>query len=213
MRKSRVETEETRERILSSASKMFLNQGLGAVEMRDIMAAAHLTQGGFYRHFESKEQLIAEANGAAFDRLFSMFERETLGKSPAEAIEKIVSIYLGQSQGKERPYLCPLTMLGPELSHCDRPVRAIAADGYRRLVQLIADRLTNLRKAEAVALASAFVSTMVGAVTLADIAPDQAMARDILRNAQAVITAQLASRSGLSRIKTRVGGRRTHTRS
>jgi TetR/AcrR family transcriptional regulator, transcriptional repressor for nem operon len=212
MRKSRSETAETRERIVSTASKMFLDEGLGAVGMREIMGAANLTPGGFYRHFESKEQLIAEANSTAFDRLIAMLESETVGKSSAKAVEGIVSLYLGQSQGKEKPYLCPLAMLGAELSHCDPQVRAIAIHSYQRLVQLVADRLTHQTKATALATASGIVSTMVGAVTLADIAPDQATATSVLSNAQALIKAHLPSDGRPSGIKTNMSGRRSNSR-
>ena len=59
MRKSQAETVETKARILSTASKMFLDKGLGAVGMREVMAGASLTPGGFYRHFGSKDQLVA----------------------------------------------------------------------------------------------------------------------------------------------------------
>ena len=51
MRKSRAETSESKARILSTASKMFLDKGLETVGMRDIMAGAGLAPGGFYRHF------------------------------------------------------------------------------------------------------------------------------------------------------------------
>ncbi len=50
--------------------------------MRDVMAGASLTPGAFYRHFRSKDRLIAEASSAAFDRSFAMLESETVGKSP-----------------------------------------------------------------------------------------------------------------------------------
>jgi TetR/AcrR family transcriptional repressor of nem operon len=161
--------------------------------MRDVMAGANLTPGGFYRHFQSKDQLIAEVNSAAFDRLLAMLESQTRGKSPAKAVERIVSLYLGQSQGKEKPYLCPLAMLGAELSHSDPKVRTVAIDGYQRFVQLMADHLTHLTKREALATASAIVSTLVGAVTLADIAPDSATASAILKDAQALIKERTSS--------------------
>src|ERR1700754_428303 len=119
MRRSRSETAETRERIVSTASRMFLEKGLAAVGMRDMMSAANLTQGGFYRHFDSKEELIAEANSVAFDRLLAMFEEKISGKSVDEALETIVFLYLNQSQIKKNTYHCPLSLLGSELSHCD----------------------------------------------------------------------------------------------
>ena len=81
MRKSRAQAAETRARILSTATKMFLDKGLATVGMRDVLAGASLTPGGFYRHFESKDGLIAEASSAAFDRAYAMLESETVGKS------------------------------------------------------------------------------------------------------------------------------------
>lgn len=187
MRKSRVQAAETRERILSTATKMFLDKGLGTVGMRDVMAGANLAPGGFYRHFRSKDRLIAEASRAAFERAFVMLEGETLGKSPAQAVERIVSVYLGQSQVKGKPYLCPLAMLGAELSHSNPQVRAIAINGYQRIVQLIAKSLTHRTTRGALATASGIMSTLVGAVTLADIAPDPATASAILSNAKVLI--------------------------
>jgi TetR/AcrR family transcriptional regulator, transcriptional repressor for nem operon len=187
MRKSRAQSAATRERILSTATKLFLDKGLGTVGMRDIMAGASLVPGGFYRHFQSKDQLIAVASGTAFDRAYAMLEGETMGKSPAEAVERIVSVYLGQTQAEGKPYLCPLAMLGAELSHSDPQVRAIAIDGYQRIVQLIANHLTDQTRRGALITASGIVSTLVGAVTLAEIASDSAMASAILRNAKVLI--------------------------
>jgi TetR/AcrR family transcriptional repressor of nem operon len=187
MRKSRAEAAQTRGRIVLTATKMFLEKGLGGVGTRDVMAAARLTRGGFYRHFASKEQLIAEANGSAFDRLNDMFANETRGMSPTEALEKILALYLGQSRRNKQPYLCPLAMLGAELSHSDQQVRAVAMNGYQRLVQLVADQLGHLTRREAIATASGILSTLVGAVTLAEIAPDAATANTILSNARALI--------------------------
>ena len=192
MRRSRRETQETRERIISTASRMFLEKGLAAVGTRDVMAGAGLTPGGFYRHFDSKEQLIAEANGTAFDRLLAKLEAESAGKSPARAVAKIVSLYLAQSRDAGTPYLCPLAMLGSDLAHCDPHVRDVAVNGYMRLVQLIADRLTVVTKPEALKIAGGIMSTMVGAVTLAAIAGEQETARSIRNNARLLIGYRLA---------------------
>jgi TetR/AcrR family transcriptional regulator, transcriptional repressor for nem operon len=204
MRKSRSEAAETRARIVSTASKMFLDQGIAAVGTREVMAGADLTPGGFYRHFASKDQLIAEAIGAAFDRLIAMFESETQGMPAAEAVERIVWLYLHQSLREQKPYLCPLSMLGAELSHADPQVREVAMNGYRHLIQLIATHYPGLTKSEALLNASGIVSTIVGAVTLADIAPDAATQRDILRDAQAIVRNQYISATRSKRKNARV---------
>ena len=118
MRKSKSEAAATRERIIATASRLVLEKGLATVGMRDLMQAAGLTPGGFYRHFASRDDLIAEAIRAAFDRLLIMLESEIADKIPAKQLEVIVSIYLGQSRNAiqvEAPYLCPLAQLGAEM--------------------------------------------------------------------------------------------------
>jgi TetR/AcrR family transcriptional repressor of nem operon len=193
MRRSRSEAAETRERIVSTASKMFLEKGLESVGMRDIMAAAGLTPGGFYRHFESKEQLICEANDVAFLHLLEMFEAKTAGKSADEALEIVATLYLNQSRREGNTFLCPLSMNGGELSHCEPQVRAVAFSGYQRMVEFIADRVTHVSKVEALAIAGGVVSTMVGAVTMANLAPTKTTASAILNNAHGMIRTLLSA--------------------
>ena len=65
MRKSRIEAAKTRERIVTAAAAEFRQHGIAATGLADLMKAAGLTHGGFYRHFESKDQLVAEACSAA----------------------------------------------------------------------------------------------------------------------------------------------------
>src|SRR3984893_9507258 len=61
MRKSRVEAAKTRERIVAAAAAEFRRHGIAATGLADLMKAAGLTHGGFYPHFTSKGQLVAEA--------------------------------------------------------------------------------------------------------------------------------------------------------
>src|SRR5271169_640265 len=61
MRKSREETAQTRARIVSAAAAEFRRNGIVATGLNDLMGAAGLTHGGFYKHFESKDQLVRES--------------------------------------------------------------------------------------------------------------------------------------------------------
>src|SRR5271154_1684638 len=61
MRKSREEAAQTRKRIVTAASEGFRKNGIVATGLNDLMSAAGLTHGGFYKHFESKDQLVAAA--------------------------------------------------------------------------------------------------------------------------------------------------------
>lgn len=53
--------EETRQRIIAAAAPLFNKQGYEGCVLKDIMAATGLEKGGIYRHFESKEEIAAEA--------------------------------------------------------------------------------------------------------------------------------------------------------
>ncbi len=66
MKKTREETAAIRERILELAASAFRRNGIEETGVVDVMAAAGLTHGGFYRHFESKDDLVAEALDKAF---------------------------------------------------------------------------------------------------------------------------------------------------
>ncbi|WP_295994621.1 TetR/AcrR family transcriptional regulator [Rugamonas sp.] len=198
MRKSKADTAETRKRIVEMASKVFLTQGLAATGVADIMAAAGLTQGGFYRHFESKEALIAEANGVAIDHLFAMFAEETAGLAPRAALDLIVTIYLSQLQQEDAQYLCPLANLGSELRHADAQIKASAADGYQRLVQLIASKTEPLGIARPLQIADAIVSTIVGAVTLSKLTLNDAAGDAVLANAKNTVDMLLAASASAS---------------
>ena len=183
MRKSKSEAAATRERIIATASRLVLEKGLATVGMRDLMQAAGLTPGGFYRHFASRDVLIAEAIRAAFDRLLIMLESEIANKIPAKQLEVIVSIYLGQSQTAiqvEAPYLCPLAQLGAEMKHSAPVIQAAGFEGYGRLTKLIARCLPPVSSSTA----EFMVNTLVGAVTLAGLAPHEEAAMQILNQAK-----------------------------
>ena len=67
MRKSREEAAQTRKRIVTAAAAEFRKNGVVATGLNDLMKAAGLTHGGFYKHFESKDQLVAEASAEAVE--------------------------------------------------------------------------------------------------------------------------------------------------
>lgn len=187
MRKSKSETAETRKRIVAMASRVFLQHGLAATGIADIMAAAGLTQGGFYRHFESKEQLIAEASEAAFDQTFAMIRDKVAGLAPQATLDRFVHMYLYQRLENNQEYLCPMAHLASELPHADEHVKAIVNSGYQRMVGFIAGLVQQLHVADNLGVADAIVSTMLGAVTISRLALTDASAKVVLANAQKTV--------------------------
>lgn len=193
MKRSKIDTADTRKRIVSTASRLFLENGLAETGIAHIMAAAGLTQGGFYRHFDSKDQLIAEANIAANDEMFDYYEQAVAGMAPRNALDTVVGLYLRQSHGEGPAWLCPLPNLGSELRNSDRTVRSVAMDGYQRLVAFFATLTTALGAADPAGVADAIVSTMVGAVMLSRLAVNPAIAQTILDSTELAVNALLQS--------------------
>lgn len=191
MKKSKSETAATRERILSVAGRLFLQHGVAETGIASVMSAAGLTQGGFYRHFRSKEQLVAEANIAANERMFDHIVAAVDGKPAAEALDIAVGLYLSQLEQRECEGLCPLPALGSELRRAEHAVRQAAMAGYQRLVQFFAALGGEIGVAEPARLAAAIVATMVGAVMLAQLAASPESARPILLNARRTIQSML----------------------
>jgi len=180
MRKSRVETAKTRERIVKAAGAEFTANGIGDAALARVMAAAGLTHGGFYRHFASKDQLVLEACGETVLSLVASLEVLINRKPHQQAVPLLVDHYVSRAH-RDRPRTgCPLAALGSELARRDKRTRRAAMEGFLQLSRLIASHLETLPVRKRAERSMAIVSAMVGAVTLARIAPDSRVADSIL---------------------------------
>src|SRR5260370_40849955 len=93
MRKCKVETAKTRERIVKAAGAEFAANGISEAALARGMAAAGLTHGGFYRHFASKDQLILEACSKTLLALVASREVLLNGKPHGQALPPLVDPY------------------------------------------------------------------------------------------------------------------------
>ncbi len=141
MRKSREETARTRQRIVETAAREFRRGGIASTGVAEVMAAAGLTQGGFYRHFESKDALVRESLGSALDSLAASIESSIGGRSGRAAVLAVIDAYLS-AQHRDSSSSCPFVALGSELARESGSVRDAATDGFRRLADVIARNLT-----------------------------------------------------------------------
>jgi TetR/AcrR family transcriptional repressor of nem operon len=137
MRKSKRETEETRKRIVEMAADEFRQHGIVTSGIADLMAAVGLTHGGFYRHFESKEQLVAEATAAALDTLLDTLASAASGKKGRNALKAALEVYVCAEHRDNPRDGCPLAALGSELARSDKRVRDVAATGFSRMVEIL----------------------------------------------------------------------------
>jgi len=180
VRKSKAETAKTRERILKAASAQFLSHGITEAGLARLMRAAGLTHGGFYRHFASKDQLVAEACSQAVLSLTSGLESQIEGKPPDQALPLLVGKYVSRSHRDQPATGCVVAALGSELARADNKTREAATEGFLGLSRLIARQLKNVPAKKAEAQSLAIAAAMIGAITLARIVPDSRISNSIL---------------------------------
>lgn len=193
MRKSRAEAAETRCRIVDSASSAFREGGIEGTSLTDLMAAAGLTHGGFYRHFKSKDQLVAETCKREFEAMVESVREACVatpgsfpGSGPAGVIA-VANAFLSTSNRDERAARCPFTSIGSELARADEATRHAATEGLRRAVDLLAQQFQANGPETARSLAVAALSAMVGGLTLARIVDDAPLSDTILADVKSLI--------------------------
>ena len=94
MKKSKQEAAETRQRIVKTAA---MRNGINGTGLSDLMAAAGLTHGGFYRHFDSKDQLVAECCAAAIDSVAESLISALSRKAKRSGVEALATSYLSKA--------------------------------------------------------------------------------------------------------------------
>src|SRR5277367_1311836 len=93
MRVSRVKAAEHRDRIIDAAGALFRAKGFGGIGVADIMKAADLTHGGFYGHFASKDDLVAQASERAMARAAVNWGK-VVARAPDEPYTALLKHYL-----------------------------------------------------------------------------------------------------------------------
>ena len=182
MKRSKTEAAETRRRIVKTAAAEFRRKGITATGLNDVMAAAGLTHGGFYRHFASKDQLIAEACAAALGSLAESNEVPVCPAPGKDGLDAILAEYLSTDHRDNPSEGCVLAGLGSELARSDEDTRAAATEGFLKLVDIFTHHYRRTDPETAKARALVAVSAMIGAVTLSRIVTDAKVSTAILRS-------------------------------
>src|SRR5258707_13053262 len=108
MRRSREETAETRRNIVKTAGIRFRQNGISETGLADLMESAGLTHGGFYRHFDSKDQLVSEASAGAFAAKICEIQASASTPRGRKALGASANNYLSAEQRRDRAHGLPL---------------------------------------------------------------------------------------------------------
>jgi TetR/AcrR family transcriptional repressor of nem operon len=180
MKVSKEQAAENRERILDVAAQLFRERGFDGIGVADLMKCAGLTHGGFYGHFKSKEDLMAQAASRAMDTTMTSWNDLVLGAGD-HALEAFVDRYMSPEHRDNPGQGCAMATLGAQSAQQGAPVRQILTEGLKRLFEgltrVVPGRTAAARREKAI---TTFAS-MVGAIVLARAANDDALSQEILQ--------------------------------
>jgi TetR/AcrR family transcriptional repressor of nem operon len=176
MRYSESHKAETRERILKSAASRYREAGIDGASLPDIMKDAGLTVGGFYRHFDSKEDLFAATMDRSLEDTLDIFDRSDDGCSGDVWAQSVAKVYLSMAHRANQAGGCPLPALAGDVARSDGPVRSRSQSNLETLAETIAQRLGGSNEDEA----WAFLATLVGGLVLSRMVEDDDLALSVL---------------------------------
>ena len=132
---SREATAATKRRILDAASRMLRERGIEATSIADVMQAAGMKHGGFYKHFESKEDLVRQAIVSAFEERIAAFDARKEKEGEESAIQAYVETYLSPAHVDHPGHGCPVAGFGGDAGRDREAYADVFVAGMEALVE------------------------------------------------------------------------------
>ena len=177
MRYSKDHKQATRQRIVEAAGRRFKEDGIDGAGVATVMSDAGLTNGAFYAHFRSKEDLVANVLA---DQLRG--QRDSFDAEPSDrmGLEVFVRAYLSPEHRDECGEGCPSAALLDEIVRRPAVTRQVFTDELMGLMSDIAERLdpTDVEAARTNALT--LFGLMVGTLQLARALNDRGLSDQLL---------------------------------
>ncbi|HTC25822.1 TetR/AcrR family transcriptional regulator [Dyella sp.] len=195
MRYEKGHKETTRRRIIETAAERFRKEGIANVGVANLMSEIGLTQGGFYNHFESKDDLTREALAVGQGRMRERWLKVS-SKTGRPNLEELINGYLSTSHRDNVGNGCMLATLAIEAGRAEGPVRAQLTDSIKEMVKLVGSVLPeSLKPKQREANARAVVSCLIGTMILARAMDDPEMSDRFLESGRrvALVVAEAAA--------------------
>ena len=182
MRVSRVQAAKNRETVIDVASRLFRSRGFDGIGLKDLMGAAGLTQGAFYKQFASKEDLAAQASVRALESATVRWSAATAAK-PEHPLGAVIAFYLSTAHRDEKMDGCPIVALGSDAARQGSDVKASFETGIKDHLEILSRLIAETNGEKPKGKAMAILSTMVGALMLSRVVNDPDLAQALLKAA------------------------------
>jgi TetR/AcrR family transcriptional regulator, transcriptional repressor for nem operon len=158
---------QTRDRIVRNAARKVRAQGLSGPGVASVMKASGLTVGGFYKHFRSKEELLAEAIAQGFSEFSEKVFASLRSVPPEDRWKEVVRWYLSPEHCNHPDTGCPVVTLAPEIARAKLAVRKRIATQMKEVTQRWAEFMPGVTGRERERNFFVIFSAMAGAVATA----------------------------------------------
>src|SRR5258708_8713002 len=163
----------THARILKVAAKRFRELGLDGIGVADVMKQAGVTVGAFYKHFKSRDELVVEALGKAFEDLDAWEEH-------AETLPQVLENYLTEAHRDDPGTGCAMGALLGDMSHASKSAKTVYTARVKRTLAFTAGLLPSEGRADKRGRALLILSGLLGAINLSRAVSDPTLSREIL---------------------------------
>jgi TetR/AcrR family transcriptional repressor of nem operon len=175
---------ETHQKIVKDASRRVRSEGITGAAVSAVMRDSGLTHGGFYKHFGSKDELLIESLGEAFQEIADRLAHVAEQSPPETAWKAIVKTYLSLEYCDHVEYGCPLPALGPELARADKAMKPQIFEELKKYKSRMVPFMPGQRRADKERAFFSIFSTMIGAIEIARMLPEPAMRKKVLASAR-----------------------------
>jgi TetR/AcrR family transcriptional repressor of nem operon len=167
----------TRQRIIERAGRRFKQDGIDGSGISTLMSDAGLTNGAFYAHFDSKDDLVANV---VADQLRTQVERYGTLRPGREGLEDFLREYLSPEHRDNPGDGCPSAALLDEVSRCGDGTKDAYTDGARAIVDELAARLAPEDPQSARGKAVGLFTMTVGTLQLSRALSDRKLSDEVL---------------------------------
>jgi TetR/AcrR family transcriptional regulator, transcriptional repressor for nem operon len=196
MKVSRIQEAENHERILEVATRLFRERGIDGIGVAELMKAAGLTHGGFYGHFKSKEDLVAQACARAVLRMRQNWTN-VIDQATGDPVEALAATYLTPKHRDATGRGCPMAAIGSEIARQGPEVRRAFTDELRPfldyLSRMVHGNSNSLRRQKALAT----YAGLVGALIVSRAVDDPVLSNEILSAVASTMQTKVVDRTQL----------------
>ena len=171
--------QKSREAIAASAAALLRDRGIKASSVMDVMKGAGLTVGGFYNHYDSKEELFVETLRNAASANWDQLLKSAKGDSPRSRTLSVIRQYLSRKHRDNKETGCPLPSTAPEVAREGEPYRSALEEELSGFASSLAEMLD--ADVESRGKALGFIALMYGALSLSRAVADTRLSDEFLQ--------------------------------